>query len=111
MKKYITIKGDTNDADYITSQNEITDEEIELIRPVVQAINDYDNNKTIKYQKWNWWTIYEDADRPAPQQLYVDTGKCSQEALDYFSDLCPHGEDGIHSIDSVEIITVLEKLL
>lgn len=110
MIKYITIKADTNDADYITSQNEITDEILEFIMPVVNAIKEYDADTTIKTQKYNWYDMEDDDREPNPKKLYVDTGKCTEDQYEYFSELCPY-EGGIHTIESVEIITVLEKLL
>ena len=111
MKKYIYVTADTNDADYISEKNEITDEEIELIKPVIKAIKDYTEDSSIKHQIWNWWVIYGSRkENPTPQQLYVDTGKCSKEAFDRFSELVPYNEGGVHTIESVEIMVVLEEI-
>lgn len=114
MKQYILIKADTNDADYINSKHDISDissEDIENIKSVVNAIKEYTNDKSIKYQKWNWWMMESSKkDRPSPTELYVDSGKCTQKALDYFDDLCPSDEFGIHSIKSVEILIVQEEI-
>ena len=111
MKKYIYVTADTNDADYISEKNEITDEEIELIKPVIKAIKDYTEDSSIKHQIWNWWVIYGSRkENPTPQQLYVDTGKCSQEAFDKFRELVPYNEHGVHTIESVEIIIVQEEI-
>lgn len=110
MKKYIIIKADTNDADFIQEKHEITDEALEYIKPVIQAIKDYNEDSSIKYQKWNWWTIDEGSkNRPSPQKLYVDSGKCTQDQLEAFYELCPGGEDPIHSIESVEILEVINE--
>jgi len=111
MKKYIIIKADTNDADYVTSKNEITDETLEIILPVIKAIEAYDNDKSIKYQKYNWWKLdYRYEDKPTPKELYVDTGKCSQEAFDYFNELTPYFEHGIHTIESIELLEVVNEI-
>lgn len=114
MKKYIIITGDTNDGDYISEKTQISDENLEIIKPVIKAIKDYNEDKTITYQKWNWWDIKDynnrrDNSKPTPKELYLNTGKCSQEAFDIFNDYIPHDEYGIHSIDSIELLTVIEE--
>ncbi len=108
MKKYIIIKADTNDADYITSKHLITDTELEIIQPIIKAIKDYTEDTSIKHQKWNFWRIGNN-DNPSPKELYVDSGKCTQESLDYFNDFRPHGEHGIHSIESIELLEVFKE--
>lgn len=109
MKKYILIKADVNDGDYISSKNEITDEDIELIKPIIDAIKEYDNDKSIKRQKWNWdINGYNDQD---PNQRYVKSGKCSLESFDYFNDLLPFMDNqDIHTIESIEILVVSEEI-
>jgi len=108
MKKYLIIKADTNDADYITSQNEVTDEDLELIFPVIKAIEDYNNDKSIKRQKYNFWNV-ESNRNPDPYQLYVETGKCKQEEMDAFMEYCPTSEYGIHIIESIELLEVVKE--
>ena len=39
MTKYIIIEADTNDGDYITEKSVITDEQIQLILPIIEEIN------------------------------------------------------------------------
>ena len=41
MKQYIEIKADTHDADYVTRRVEITDEELKIIEPVIEAIRNF----------------------------------------------------------------------
>lgn len=104
MKTILFIKVDTNDADYITSDNVIDDETLEIIKPVIKAIKDYNEDKTIKEQKWNFWNVnHSGRDHPSPYKLYVDTGRCTEEQMDYFMELCPHGEDGIHTIEEIKL--------
>lgn len=52
--------------------------------------------------------MYEsNRDNPTPKELYVDTGKVTQEVLDLFNEnYTPHGEYGIHSIESIELLEV-----
>lgn len=112
MKKYLIITADTNDADYVREKTEITDEELEVITPVIEAIKAYDNDKTIKYQKWNWWRIDNSyRDNPTPEKLYVENGKCTQEALEIFESYVPSGGDnGVHTIESIELLEVVNEI-
>lgn len=111
MKKYIIIEADTNDADYVREKNEITDEELEIIKPVIQAIKDFNEDESIKYQKYNWWAVDSGRERDkeqfmSPYDRYVKSGKCSEEAFDHFNDFRPYHEYGIHTIESIEILEV-----
>lgn len=114
-KKYLIIEADINDGDIINSRHEISDEQIELIKPVIQAIKDFDDDKSIKYQKYNWWNHgHRNSSTPeqymSPQKRYVDKGKCSQEAFDYFNDLTPSlDNEDIHTIDSIRVLTVIKE--
>lgn len=117
MKKYLLIKADTNDGDYIDSRNEITDEELAIILPVIKAIKEFDDDPTIKYQKYNWWEIGRNSYREqnkeqyqSPKERYLDTGKITEEAFNYFSDFLPSmGEYPIHTIESIELIEVVNE--
>ncbi len=116
MKKYILIQADVNDGDYINFKHEISDEDIELINPIIQAIKEFNDDKSIIYQKYNWCTFDHKSHRDphqymSPEKRYLDTGKCSQEAFDYFNDLLPciDNED-IYTIESIEILVVQEEI-
>ena len=107
MKKYIIIKADTNDADYVQEKHEVTDDILRELMPVINAIKEYTDDKSITYQKWNYWAIeWHDRGKPTPKELYVDTGKCTLEQLELFDQYLPYAEHGIHSIESVEILEV-----
>ena len=114
MKTYIIIKADTNDADYVSEKNEISKENLEIITPVIAAIKEFNEDKSIKYQKYNWWNIEGRDTKPqflSPKERYVDSGKCSQKALDYFYQYCPSGgENGVHSIESIELLEVVNEI-
>ncbi len=108
MKKYIIITADTNDADYITSKNVITDEELQLITPVIQAIKYYTESKSTK-QKWNWDTHgYNDL---TPESRYLESEIVSEEAFYTFEEFCPTGgEHGFHSIVHIEVLEVANEI-
>lgn len=95
MKKYIIIKADTNDGDYITNQSLITDESIEQLRPIIEII---------KSKKGK----YETCEMGNPRDTY-SVEELSDEQLDLFDNFIPYGEYGIHTIEKVQILTVLEE--
>lgn len=101
MKKYIIITADTNDADYVTEVNEITDEQIKDIKPVIEAIKNAPN-------RHNYET----------QELVCDNGASKLyrhlDGFKVFNEFVPYGDDnypGIHTIKSIQIVQQLEKLL
>lgn len=112
-KKILIIIADTNDGDYVTSNNEITDLELQVIKPVIDAI------KSFKPYQGEWmpgqFTTHEH-NFPFGDGMYVprkDMGEKSSRDLyghlgGYrdFERLCPYGDNGIHSIDSIKIIEV-----
>lgn len=102
MKKYIEIKGDCNDGDLISERSEITDEQIEYILPVIEAIKNCQEDH-------NWPTLEWGDD--SPLSLYEDI--LTEEQIDVFGDFVPYGETGIHTIHSITILHVTkeEKLL
>lgn len=111
MKKYIEIEGDTNDADYVTKRNEITDEQLAEIAPVIKAIKEYNEDESITTQKYNWWDLdFSRRDNPTPRQLYVETGKCTEEEFELFNQFTPYSEHGIHTIESIKILIVQEEI-
>lgn len=93
MKKYILIKADTNDADYVMKKSEITDEQLNSIMPIIEEI---------KKQKGKF-----------------ETGECGNSAEELYSelneyylfrDMCPYSEYGIHTIEDIIILVVAEEI-
>ena len=116
MKKYIIIKADTNDADYVTSKKLITDEEIEQIKPVVKAIKKF---KPYKTNGCSWEhhhnfpagdCLRDDLGELSPYELYVESGKVTKEQFELFEEYLPYGEYGLHTIESVEILEVENEI-
>jgi hypothetical protein len=105
MKKYIIIKADTNDADYFTEVSEITDEQIELIKPVIEAI------KNAPKDKHGWGHNYETGeavDKADAEELYGHL-----EGFKTFDKFVPNGDEnypGVHTIESIMIVSEVEKL-
>jgi hypothetical protein len=97
MKTYIYIQADMNDADYTAQLSEIQAEHIDTIQVVCNMI------KANKHRH-NWPTghIWEDK-----QKMYPEL---TDEQEDIFTNYCPYGESGIHSIVDVKILIVNEEL-
>ena len=104
----ILIEGDCNDGDYISEMSEITQEELDLILPVIEAVktsteyhnwsNEYDD-KSLEDKYPQLLIRNEDYD---PEDEY-DEEFMMGEALERFSNFVPSGEYGVHSIHRVEI--------
>lgn len=103
----IIVKADTNDADYITEMTEITQEELDLIRPLVEAIRRFKpytveldgrsrrfhhNYPNSEYSAW-------DLGEKSPRELY----DFPEEVHQTFEELVPYGEYGTHTIESVTV--------
>lgn len=112
--KYILIKADTNDADFITKSSVITDEEIEKIRPLVKAISEFKpytkSYGGINYIHHNNYPSGECCREYLGEKPY-DKLYGHIDGLDLFDCFVPYDEYGIHTIESVEIVTFNESLL
>ena len=119
--KYLYINVDTNDGDYISSLNQITDEELIKILPVIEAIKNFKpyTTKQTKYSHHETtWT--HDNNYPSGDVCREDLGEKSAFELyghypgfydfDYYVPGC---EYGMHTIESILVLDVLneEKLL
>lgn len=114
MQKYILVKADTNDADYHTEINPISDEEIGFILPVIAAIKGTNADINTDHVWRNNWGTGDIGDRDHYITRYVETGILTQEQADFFDEYVPYGDpnySGVHTIKSVQIITILEDLL
>lgn len=107
MGKYLKITADTNDADYITEETEISgwvEDNLSTILKVGREVLKYGRENPYKH---NWDNIDHSA-------AYQDTyeGVLTQEELFVFSEVCPYNEYGIHTITSIEVreVTLIEKL-
>ena len=111
----IIITVDENDADYHTLNSKISEEDLNIIKPLIEAIKNF---KPYKYkldrlmtsshnypQEWR-----DDLGELSPYQLYP---QFSKDVFDLFEKLCPYCEYGFHTIISIEIAPTREvtKLL
>jgi len=113
-KKFLFVEADMNDADYISKKTEITDEEIELIKPVIEQLQV--RRKKLNedtHNNWNQWRHnWENGGGRCgyPREMYVETGLLTQEQIDLFDEFVPYGEDGVHTIETIEIVYQGETL-
>ncbi len=100
-KLYLEIKADTNDADYVTCRTIITQQQIDRLKPLIEAIK---NNP----DSHNWITSeYFSDDHKRPEDAYGQFGKLVEE----FEDYIPYGEYGIHTIKSITLLRAIEEKL
>lgn len=111
MKKYLVIKADTNDADYITQETLITDDsQIDKYRKVFEAIKNFKPYKILK----GGLPFEHDHNFPVDEMCRKDLGAKSAKEMyghlvddwEKFMELIPVGEYGIHTIKSARIIVV-----
>lgn len=117
MRKYIEIKCDTNDADYITERNLITDEELELIKPIIKKIKQTPrhNFPTSEFESKTLADLYpefykldlEDEEEDYEYQYKEIIGLT--KAANLFFELVPYGEHGVHTIVSIKILEVVNE--
>lgn len=108
-KKILIITADTNDADYVTSQNKVTDEDIKKLMPMIEAIKNFKPY----HGEWSPGKFCEHSHNfPYGEDLpRDDMGEKSIEELygdvpgfDLFQELVPFGEYGVHTIVKIEIV-------
>lgn len=95
MKKII-INADTNDGDYITSINTISEETLEKIIPVINAIT----NCKLSH---NYPTDECVQDKSA-EDLYGEINGFKE-----FNELLPYATYGMHTIESIELLNIVSS--
>lgn len=110
----IKIKADTNDADYVMEISQISDEDLTKIKPLIAAIKAFKPYKTktdpnCGYQMdWQHHHNYpcgeysprKDLGEKHPREIYPGF---DEDTWQIFEDLLPHGENGIHTIVSIQV--------
>lgn len=102
MKQVIEIKGENDEIKIVSLKNEITNEELNLIDGVFNAINDFK-----PYTTENGWQHYRnfptqrclrsDKNEKSIEDLYI--GVCTKEQLEMFYKFCPYDINNITDID------------
>lgn len=118
QKLEITITVDTNDADYLTKVSEISEEDLETIKPLIEAIKNfkpYTGKTTGSYPGRDWSHshnyhigeyVREDLGEKQVTEIY---SQFSEKVHELFQDFCPYGQDGFHTVESVLVAPLTKK--
>lgn len=109
MKYEIAIRVDTNDADYLTETSEIDSDELQTIRPLIEAIQQWTQDNRDNWDGHNYATgecRREDLGEKSPRELY----DFPEEVFELFEDFCPCPEHGFHTMESITITPAVEKI-
>lgn len=100
MTKFVIIKGDYNDGDYVTeiTQMEGSDPRLEVLDKLMAVLKVF---KSPSY--YNWFGCEHTSENDEVRAEWLEF--FSEADLDIIEGLCPSHENGIHSIESVAIIT------
>lgn len=111
----ITITIDTNDADYRTEVSKISEEELELIKPLIAAIKKFEPYVGVipnTDREWRHGSNY-----PQGECLREDLGEKSaieyygfpEETHDLFEGFCPCDEHGWHTVESIYVCPWVDR--
>lgn len=99
MKKYLIIKADTNDADYVQEKNLVSDSQLKKLEPIIKAI------KACK--EHHNWPNHDGSDKTI-EETYE--GILTEEQIEFMQEFVPSGGDyGVHSIESIELLEVSKE--
>ncbi len=110
----IKIKADTNDADYVTEISQISDADLNKIKPLIEAIKAFKPYTTkVDGMTWTHSNNYphgeycprEDLGELPPRKVYKGF---NDKVFDIFESYLPFGEHGIHTIISIEVAPVIK---
>jgi hypothetical protein len=106
---FLLVKADENDADYVTQETVIPDnkEGLETLA-LVQKVSDLIRERSVNQPHlYNWGHFRGGETR---ESVYPTL---TEEELDIFSDLVPHGQEGVHTIEKIELrhVTILGRFL
>jgi hypothetical protein len=101
-KKVIIVTADYNDGDYDTRETSATPELIEIAKHVCSVIK--------KDPAWGKNDMKDGYNDP---QRWVKSGDLTDIEVETFDDMCPSGDQamGVHTIESVKIVEVLDELI
>ena len=118
-KLKLIIEADTNDADYISSINEIDLETLESLKPLFTAIKNF-KPYTVVSKDMDWthdnnfpygdgeYTPRLDLGEKTVEEIYAEV--VSPEILDNFKEnFCPYGEHGIHTIKQITVLEYIDE--
>ena len=106
--KYLIIKVDTNDADYVSNINKISDEDILAIMPLINALKAFSDANRWEHNYPRGECHRPDMGEKSVKELYPDI---TEETFDIFNGFLPSTEYGFHTIESIDVIEgTMERL-
>lgn len=104
-KLFITVKSDTNDADYVEKTSEISEEELAKIKPLIEKIKEYSKANPDKNNfPWGYWSYPKMGDA---RDIY-DIDDDLEEIIDNIMPSDP-ADVGTHSIKSIIVRCVVSE--
>jgi hypothetical protein len=88
----LVIEADTNDADYVTSTTPVSEMQIVAVKLFAEMIKACPKH-------YNWANSEYTDSNEHPLEVYSEL---TEQAFEWFNDLLPYGEHGIHTIVSIE---------
>lgn len=95
----LIIEADTNDGDYVYQINDINLEQVNLYSELIKAI------RNCKFSH-NWPKGDVGNGECPPEELYPEFDK---EIIERFDEFVPHGEYGIHTIESITLLEIVKE--
>lgn len=101
MANYLLVEVDTNDGDYVTAFNPISDTALENVKPLIEKIKENPNRHNFPWEHYSA-PVYE---------LYADLNEYGSVvdrdiAIETFLDYVPNTEIGFHTVTRVELYDV-----
>jgi len=97
MYNLLVIEADYNDGDYVTEMSEVSDETLAILEPII---------KIVKSKRGKW----PECDG-LNKILEYYAGELTEDQIETFSSYVPWNEYGVHSIKSITVLKVAEKIV
>jgi hypothetical protein len=107
MKLMLYIKADSNDADYITTFEEVSIKKLLELESIFKVIKNLTAKRKNKFGQFDNWCTSQYARSESPEELYEDL--LSKEQINMFHNYAPHGEYGIHTIKEIKLLKVTNE--
>lgn len=100
----LVIVADSNDADYVTSIEDVSQVILDdIVIPIANAIKNLDPK-----ERHNWPDMWDSHHgMKSLEELYSDI---DPDKLQWFREMCPTAEGGIHTIESITYYLKPEKI-
>lgn len=101
MANFLLVEVDTNDGDYVTAFNSVSDERLETIKPLIEKIKANTERHNFPY----------DHDDTQLYELYADLNEYGSTveqdiAIDTFLYYVPDTENGFHTVRKIDLYDV-----